>query len=749
MSVMWMDVDAALAEVPVNLLALTDDTDFKSRETGIVYNQAGMDLVWNFTTTAGATTQTAVTPTTAGGYDWAHQGDGMYTIEIPASGGASINNDAEGFGYFTGICTGVLHWRGPTIGFRDAALNNLMVDDAFSATRGLAGTALPAAAADAAGGLAISDAGGLDMDSIKTDTGTTIPAILGTPVDTDMSTDGANRQSDLDDIQTRLPAALVSGRIDANVGAISDDATAADNLESQYDTTGLTGDTFPATQAAVGSLAVGSAAISVQAESYVLTTGTQSSGTVSDTETLNSVYHEHTDTAGVLELYYQFDVTGAGVGTEVTVVGRMNDANDNLDGIYAYDWVGTAWDRIGDYEGQGSTTDRTPTFSLLTRHTGTGANLGKVRVRFYAASGITSGTLHIDQIFSSYSVVSQTVGYANGAVWLDTVNGIAGTESYVNGVADNPTDLFASAVTIAGNLALGIIDARAGSSITLAATLNNYQIKGHGATIALGGQDVNLSHFFDLQVSGIGTAAGEMEFHSCEFGVASLQKAHLYDCGFGDTITMTLAGDYNYINCTSLVAGASAPTFIKTAGQTITAQWRHWAGGLTLSGIEATDTFTIGGTLGTVTLNGVDGVVEIRGTYKAIVDNRTGSPTLNMDGAIKGVDVESILANQGTPVVTISDDIANQNDVSPAEVNAEMVDVMEVDTITLPGQVALPVTPTRTFALAYLYKFFRNRLTQNATENKLYADDETTVDQKAAVSDDTVTIDRGEMGSGP
>ena len=36
---------------------------------------------------------------------------------------------------------------------------------AYSATRGLSGTALPAAAADAAGGLAISDAGGLDLDA--------------------------------------------------------------------------------------------------------------------------------------------------------------------------------------------------------------------------------------------------------------------------------------------------------------------------------------------------------------------------------------------------------------------------------------------------------------------------------------------------------------------------------------------------------------------------------------------------------
>src|SRR3990172_556581 len=124
---LWMDVDINLAEVPVNILPLIDDTDFKSRETGITYDQAGMDLVWNFVTTGGAFTQTAVTPTTAGNYDWTNQGDGMYTIEIIATGGASINNDSEGFGWFTGFATGVLPWRGPVIQFSPANVVNALV----------------------------------------------------------------------------------------------------------------------------------------------------------------------------------------------------------------------------------------------------------------------------------------------------------------------------------------------------------------------------------------------------------------------------------------------------------------------------------------------------------------------------------------------------------------------------------------------------------------------------------------------
>ena len=161
----YFDVDTALNEVPVNIFPLTDDTDFKTRETDVAYNATGMDLVWNFVTTSGAMTQTAVTPTTGGAYDWTHQGDGIYSIEIPASGGASINNDTEGFGWFSGVCTGVLPWRGPVLGFRASGINDKLIDDAYSTTRGLSGTALPAAAADAAGGIPISDAGGLDLDT--------------------------------------------------------------------------------------------------------------------------------------------------------------------------------------------------------------------------------------------------------------------------------------------------------------------------------------------------------------------------------------------------------------------------------------------------------------------------------------------------------------------------------------------------------------------------------------------------------
>ena len=126
---MWVDVDLEIGTFPVNLLSLT--TDGTDVDSDVNYNQAGMALVWNFITTAGIQTQTAVTPADGGAgtdYDWVEAGNGMFTINIPATGGASANNDTEGYGWFTGFATGNLPWRGPVIGFRAATLNNSFVD---------------------------------------------------------------------------------------------------------------------------------------------------------------------------------------------------------------------------------------------------------------------------------------------------------------------------------------------------------------------------------------------------------------------------------------------------------------------------------------------------------------------------------------------------------------------------------------------------------------------------------------------
>lgn len=86
--------------------------------------------------------------------------------------------------------------------------------------------------------------------------------------------------------------------------------------------------------------------------------------------------------------------------------------------------------------------------------------------------------------------------------------------------------------------------------------------------------------------------------------------------------------------------------------------------------------------------------------------------------------------------------------VTPAIINAQVLDVLNTDTFSEPGQVAPPGSPTIREMIHYLYKSWRNRVTQTASQLSVYNDDGTTVGQKSTVSDNGTTYDRGEMASG-
>lgn len=83
-----------------------------------------------------------------------------------------------------------------------------------------------------------------------------------------------------------------------------------------------------------------------------------------------------------------------------------------------------------------------------------------------------------------------------------------------------------------------------------------------------------------------------------------------------------------------------------------------------------------------------------------------------------------------------------------ADVNAEVVDAVNVDTYGEPGQAIPPATTTLAEKLAYVYKAWRNKKEQDGSESRLFADNGTTVDQQAAVSDDSITTIVGKMGAG-
>jgi hypothetical protein len=94
-------------------------------------------------------------------------------------------------------------------------------------------------------------------------------------------------------------------------------------------------------------------------------------------------------------------------------------------------------------------------------------------------------------------------------------------------------------------------------------------------------------------------------------------------------------------------------------------------------------------------------------------------------------------------------DAAVSTRATPAQVNNEVVDALAVDTYAEPGQGTPAATASLTVKINYLYKAWRNKKTQTSSTFSLFADDATTVDQKATVSDDSTTTTVGEIATGP
>jgi hypothetical protein len=80
---------------------------------------------------------------------------------------------------------------------------------------------------------------------------------------------------------------------------------------------------------------------------------------------------------------------------------------------------------------------------------------------------------------------------------------------------------------------------------------------------------------------------------------------------------------------------------------------------------------------------------------------------------------------------------------TPAQVNAEVVDVLSVDTF---AELSAPPAATSSLKdkLTWLFMYARNKVTQTATTRTLYRDDTTTVAGTSGTSDNGTTFTKGE-----
>ncbi len=254
--------------------------------------------------------------------------------------------------------------------------------------------------------------------------------------------------------------------------------------------------------------------------------------------------------------------------------------------------------------------------------------------------------------------LDEQIGYEGGAIWIDTVNGVAGIVVGENGTVNNPVDSITDALVLA--VAIGIVRLRvaSGSSITLIAALEGYEIFNSNWTLALGGQSISKSCISGASVSGICTGAIAPDFIDCQFGNATLPPSRLIRCSFAGTITAGSAGTFFMDGCFSAVAGTSAPAFDFGSGLNASnVNYRHYSGGVEIKNMGAGSgsyNMSLEG-FGQLIINAncsATSTVAIRGNF-TVTDNAGGAITLSDDARIDvdqvaGAALDGVLADHDT-----------------------------------------------------------------------------------------------------
>ena len=139
-------------------------------------------------------------------------------------------------------------------------------------------------------------------------------------------------------------------------------------------------------------------------------------------------------------------------------------------------------------------------------------------------------------------------GYDNSTVYVDTVNGSAGTEIGVNGTSTNPSDSLTDAYIIATANNIIRFEIEPGSTITLPASSTNRVFSGSSYNILLNSADIEGSSFTGASsVTGLSTGGtAPPSFFTCGIGSATLPPSNGFQCGFFGTFTMQSAGSYTW-----------------------------------------------------------------------------------------------------------------------------------------------------------------------------------------------------------
>lgn len=384
--------------------------------------------------------------------------------------------------------------------------------------------------------------------------------------------------------------------------------------------------------------------------------GTQGGTRFTDTSYVNGVYHSITNVSTEIDIVYKFNCGGG--TTPVSVVWTGYLANNSTKSITAAVWnhVGNNWQTLGIITGQTGTTNVVKNFVLYPRHIGTSVTeIGNVYIKFYC-SGMSSTVLHTDQIYVSYAITSRSIGYSDGAIWIDTATGVDGAVPFVNGTADNPVGSYENAESLETQTGIRRFHVKNGTTVTVTGPgydLIDHTFLGSGWNLVLvNGVDISGLHVEGANVSGIATGTTPASFFMCNIGDATLPESYFTQCSFSGTLTTITHHDYTLHHCYDANPSTATQPIIEFTGNN-NIGLRNWCGGIELASMASTDYLTADGAGRCVIGSScADGRITIRGPWAETTDNVVG-------GFAGTIVVTEQLSNNETTLTAIESDITD------------------------------------------------------------------------------------------
>lgn len=338
------------------------------------------------------------------------------------------------------------------------------------------------------------------------------------------------------------------------------------------------------------------------------------------------------------------------------------------------------------------------------------------------------------------TAILANTNYPDDCVFLDTVNGVAGTVVGVNGTISNPSNTFVNAAAIAtsrGVKRVKFAPLRNVGMEILTGSYSSFDIDLNGGNLVLdnnativGYSVIYSSTTSSIVSSNVGVGQTQMEvasdtrWENISFNNNLLIEDFGYfsKCVLGLTVsplTVALAGAGGFYAAHFQDCYTAIPNGLLTfdCGGGVDLLLNGWYGDFTITNLAAGTTVQVYGYAAvTIDASCTGGIVR-HDSHVEITDNSGGAVTIDL--------------------------VSEETGITSADVNAEMLDVLTID--TFPEETGVPPATTSLLKkINWLFMWMRNKSTETATQRKLFADNTTTVVSTEAVNDDGTTFTKGE-----